>query len=437
MKDQIRIDTDVCEALADSMKSLKLDVQSCANELARIHMTRSSGAALDLSVNVRLSTTGGRMTGGDAASCVAMLGRLTSGVSDYAGELVSALRQIQDLFESGEQNIEQSAALAIMTAAPYSQGHGGSASADANEISFHTFLKGAIKPLPGGLPGIIESWDMNGGYGQILDGTQIGWLSQDGSTKFSGPNAKFTSKKFKHGKEAGMQWNFGDEDGAYRNAEDANMFDRRLDLALIKAETGFASSIWETDGRVSGDRGTAGYNLGLFNGNANASMSGGLWSTGENGETYFAPGIAAEAGTSFSVLDISADVGYEIMDGLDVGVEGKISALSAGANAEVQFGIVDNQFQAYAGFSAQANLAEASGSMTVDAGGIKGSIGGAVNVGVGAHANFGYKDGVIKIDIGAAVGIGASFNCTLDVSGMVQNIGNGIAGIANSIYNWL
>lgn len=50
--------------------------------------------------------------------------------------------------------------------------------------------------------------------------------------------------------------------------------------------------------------------------------------------------------------------------------------------------------------------------------GVKGS----VNVGIGAHADVGYRGGVVKVDIGASLGVGASVALEVDVGGMVDTI---------------
>lgn len=45
-----------------------------------------------------------------------------------------------------------------------------------------------------------------------------------------------------------------------------------------------------------------------------------------------------------------------------------------------------------------------------------------VNVGIGAHADVGYKDGVFKFDVGASVGLGVSVDVEVDVGGMVDTV---------------
>ena len=47
---------------------------------------------------------------------------------------------------------------------------------------------------------------------------------------------------------------------------------------------------------------------------------------------------------------------------------------------------------------------------------------GSLKVGVGAHAEVGYTDGKLKVDIGAAVGVGFDLGFEVDVSGTVDAV---------------
>lgn len=54
---------------------------------------------------------------------------------------------------------------------------------------------------------------------------------------------------------------------------------------------------------------------------------------------------------------------------------------------------------------AEATAAELEGSLGVNVLGGEVGVSGSVSVGVGAHADVGYKDGVFKFDIGASIGL--------------------------------
>ena len=69
---------------------------------------------------------------------------------------------------------------------------------------------------------------------------------------------------------------------------------------------------------------------------------------------------------------------------------------------------------------AEATAAELEGSLGVNVLGGEVGVSGSVSVGVGAHADVGYKDGVFKFDIGASIGLGVSVGSEVDIGGMVM-----------------
>ena len=52
-----------------------------------------------------------------------------------------------------------------------------------------------------------------------------------------------------------------------------------------------------------------------------------------------------------------------------------------------------------------------------------------VNFGIGAHADLGYKDGVIKADVGLSVGLGVSAAVEIDIGGMVNTVVDGAEAV--------
>jgi len=143
-------------------------------------------------------------------------------------------------------------------------------------------------------------------------------------------------------------------------------------------------------------------------------------------------------GASATVLHGSWDqqwVGNEML-GINSHVEGTVG--KAEAKAELNLGFVENNsgntsFQADVKLSAEAIAAEAKGSVGVNILGGEVGVSGSVNVGIGAHADFGYKDGVIKCDIGASLGVGASVSLELDVGGMVETVAENADKIGDAI----
>lgn len=88
-----------------------------------------------------------------------------------------------------------------------------------------------------------------------------------------------------------------------------------------------------------------------------------------------------------------------------------------GAKAEANLGLDKNgNFNAGVKASAEAIAAEARIKGGVDIAGAKIDATGAVNFGVGAHADVGLTGGKLKVDIGVSVGVGASVAVEIDVS---------------------
>ncbi len=54
-------------------------------------------------------------------------------------------------------------------------------------------------------------------------------------------------------------------------------------------------------------------------------------------------------------------------------------------------------------------------------------VSGSVKVGIGAHADVGFVDGHLKVDIGAAVGLGVSVEFDVDVGGLIDGVGTKVA----------
>lgn len=178
---------------------------------------------------------------------------------------------------------------------------------------------------------------------------------------------------------------------------------------------------------------------------AHAGINAGLYVYDGNGNKVFTPGVKAEIGASATALHGSWDqqwLGDEML-GLNSHVE--VTVGKAEAKGEVNLGFVENNaghtsFQADVKLSAEAIAAEAKGSVGLNVLGGEVGVKGSVNFGVGAHADFGYKDGVIKCDIGASLGVGASVGFEIDVGGMVdtaiehaEDIGNAIEKGAEAV----
>ena len=195
--------------------------------------------------------------------------------------------------------------------------------------------------------------------------------------------------------------------------------------SLVHGEQKKTYKYGETE--VSGD---VGY------GEAHWNVKGGLYRTEvkADGTTkrVFEPGVSAEVGTSFGLAKGSAKgkFGNEYVD-----VHGEVegSVLSGEAKAEGQLGIVDGKFAARGKASAEFNAVSVGGKVGVNVVGIEGNVGANVKVGIGAHADVGYYDGVVKVDIGASLGSGFDVNFELNVGGAIDNAVSGLKEVGKSI----
>ena len=128
---------------------------------------------------------------------------------------------------------------------------------------------------------------------------------------------------------------------------------------------------------------------------------------------------------------------------IGVNVDGSVTALSASAEAEMNVnfmgkdekGNVVFDQQVNVGVNAEAVLVEAEGSVGVNVLGGEVGVSGSVKVGVGAHADVGYKDGVFKCDIGASLGVGFDVGFEVDVGGMVNTVADKASSAWNGIKN--
>lgn len=104
-----------------------------------------------------------------------------------------------------------------------------------------------------------------------------------------------------------------------------------------------------------------------------------------------------------------------------VGVKGSVSLFS------------DNP-EAYVKADAEAVLVEAKGSAGVSVLGTDVKVTGGVKVGVGAHAEVGYVDGKVKVDIGASLGVGVDLGFEVDIGGTVDAISSGVKSLWNKFF---
>ena len=227
--------------------------------------------------------------------------------------------------------------------------------------------------------------------------------------------------------------------------KDEKFYEDSTTIFEAKAEAKAEGSVVDLNTSGSNDWAEGSAGVKVLTGEAHAEAAAGLYrfTKDKNGKTVkiFSPSVSAEVGASASVIDASAEGRIGLgKDKNMLGVYGDagVKALTAEAKAGASF--IPGK-QAYAGASAEADLVKVEGSAGVSVLGTDVGVTAAAKVGVGAHAKVGYTDGKVKVDVGAAVGVGFDLGFEVDVGGTVDavkgaatNVWNGLTSAWNSIF---
>ena len=159
---------------------------------------------------------------------------------------------------------------------------------------------------------------------------------------------------------------------------------------------------------------------------SNAEIYGGLYYIDEQtGEKKLRAAVGAEAGFTLSgfTAEQKLQLGSSFL-GAYLTTEETVGRI--GANGSFVMGLRDAEGNfnptAHAKLQAEAILAEISAKGGAKVLGTDIGVKGSVNFGVGAHAEFGLKDGKFSMDIGASLGIGGSVKLDIDFSGTIDAI---------------
>ncbi len=206
---------------------------------------------------------------------------------------------------------------------------------------------------------------------------------------------------------------------------DENWYDDSVTILEAKAEARVEGSV--LDGRVAGSNDWAEGSLEgkLLTAEAYAEAKLGLYvyEKDKNGNVkkIFSPGVSAEVGASAAVAEVTADGRIGLGENKNMlGVYGEAEAEVLAAEAKAK--IAANRNEIYAGASAEADLAKVSGTAGVSVLGTDVGVSGSLKIGAGAHAEIGYTDGKLKVDVGAAVGVGFDLGMEVDVGGTVDAV---------------
>lgn len=280
-----------------------------------------------------------------------------------------------------------------------------------------------------------EGFSEKGGFWAIdpdnedLFYSKYGWeKSAEGTFEFM----KYEDKKKLGDKD---HWNKNikqTEKDIYQKNLDEKFYQKKGTIFEAKGEQKLEGSVLH--GKASGE---AKYAQGsieakILAGEVHAEVSGGFYvyekDKDGNVTRIFSPGVNAEIGASGAVSQVEAEGRVGLGENNDMlGLYGKVDAqaLSAEAKGKIAF----NRKEAYAGASLEADLVKVSGSGGLAVLGTDIGVSGSLKVGVGAHAKVGYTDGKVKVDIGAAVGVGLDLGFEVDVGGTVDAVCGAVTSI--------
>lgn len=216
--------------------------------------------------------------------------------------------------------------------------------------------------------------------------------------------------------------------------EDEDFYDKNGTILEVKAEHKKEKTWREFKGEGEGDYTEGSYDVKVGDVEAHANASAGLYvfEKDENGKTkrVFSPSCSAEIGASVSVLAASAEGRIGLGDDHNMlGVYGDADAKVLTAEAKGKVSVIPGK-EVYAGASAEADLVKVSATAGVSVLGTDIGVTGSLKVGVGVHAEVGYTDGKLKVDVGAAFGVGADVGFEVDIGGTVK----AVVGGAKSVY---
>lgn len=230
---------------------------------------------------------------------------------------------------------------------------------------------------------------------------------------------KNTYDQYAYDKETGQILFYGMAPGYAKKG--VTIFDKKIEGKLggsILEYSNSGKANWG-EGSVNAKAGTA---------ELHGKLTGGLYVFDKDNKKKLAPSISAEVGASVSALSIAASgkIGSEMLGGYG-GVNAAAGKLEAKATADAAIFNENGELniQAKAKASAEAIAAEAKGRAGVTVLGIDAGVSGSVNIGVGAHAEAGIVDGIVKVDIGASLGVGASVGFEIDIGGAIDAVCGG------------
>ncbi|MBP3522978.1 MAG: hypothetical protein J6M56_05345 [Clostridia bacterium] len=461
MSDRICIQTELMEEIRSQMLRLSAALSEFRGEIHSVNLDRTSGSDVKVQLSSGfLSCTGHRVGDGDVNECLQSLSRAADEMSRYTYAVAGSIGMVTDTFADTESSLVARFGGMAQGDSSLFQSVCKVLNINPQELKTSPTLRKKLQDLvsdgklifDGGMAllihqgtnylfdqnGLLASYEEKRGLSGIKQTAKIfhdhgvnkaslemGLLSAGGKTKFK----PIEQEKIK---EYNKRYDKNGEE--IKAGKEKEKLGQQVDVlsAGVKAEN--SVSAWYIEGVNEGERHKLEGNVGIGNAGAEASAVGGfgVYLPGKNGESQLYVGGAAEVGVSVSALEMQGSAEYELCDFIDLSAEGDVTMLSGELSAGAGLGIVGGKFVAYAEAGAEANLVEVNGEVGLDIGGVKGTVGAGVQVGIGASAKAGYKEGVISFDASISVGVGVSVNVELDISGAIDSIGNALESVGDA-----
>jgi len=466
--DRIRVQIEQMEALRGQMLSLSSALQDIRSELRGVDLDRISGSE----VRVSLSESAFRcvertMRDGKTEKCLDSIERVLNDMGRYTHAVAGSIGMAADAFAETEQKLvwrfgammqsESSMFQEICRILGFEPDR--SKWELENHEKFNELIKSGQLIVEDGMAmlvnngvyylldekGLLASYEKKVGLsgvketGRIYNGTGMREGTFQGGFDTMGAKLKKDIKKQKSNEDENPT-KFYDKKGNPIEGEKKEL-GQKMEMLSVGVSGGLSASLLYEETKFQNGNLKGEASVGVGNAEFTGSIMGGfgVYLPGENGEKELYAGIDAKVGASVSALETEGSLEYELIDGISVGVESDVAILKASAEASASVGIIAGEFVMHAKAGAEANLVEANVAGNLDVGGIKGTVGAGVQIGVGASAEAGYKDGVISFDASLSLGVGVSVNFELDVSGLVDNVGNAVQSLADglsSICGW-
>ncbi len=472
MADRVKASSDNLEQIAQKLRSIESSLSSAYADLNRIHFSGSNGGNVYVGSGVSgLSglTGSARISGGRVSSMTRRIGASIQDCSQYSRSLAGAVTKVENAFSGNEQKLKGSfyGAAGVRPVVPITSGTWFQDRFKDmilvnkipesvpwhkkifnifTDVEWHNFPPTHVFPRIGDnniFDTIRTTSTVFGAIGTLYEG--IKWEDNGHSKKVEGTakgKFKIENDAIKDFNDSHNAWKdsektwYRDDKGWFKGDKD-NPVDGRRQHSAKRGNVGISAGVSYSDS-ISYMEGEAAYENGPFSAKGSMKVANAEWHASaeagmyqykidENGKKVkvFAPGASAKIGGSATLLSLDGSADLDLGNGMTVGVGGDIAVMKGSAEAGVEAGYVDGKFALNAKASAELNVIEAN----VNAHGgidgiadIKGEAG--VTVGIGAHADIGYHDGVIKCDIGASLGIGVKLNVSIDISEGIETVSN-------------